>query len=214
MKNFITSVALTFFMLALSFTTNAQADGEGLFKQNCGACHTKTERKTVGPGLKGVTEKRSEEWLIKWIKDSQKLVNSGDVDAKAVFEANEKMVMPPFAALNDDDIKAILTFVKTPEVEKAQEPVVTYTSADPEKESFSANTTSGILLLSLIVAVLVVVTRIMRKNVDKVYGCDEGKQPIRDILDGLYSKNSKLVFFIVLVMIAIVMKGCIGELMP
>jgi hypothetical protein len=54
----------------------------------------------------------------------------------------------------------------------------------------------------------------MRKNVDKAYGCDDGKQPLRDILDDLYSKNSRLIFFIVLVAIALVMKGCIGELMP
>jgi mono/diheme cytochrome c family protein len=214
MKNFITSVALTLFLLALSFTSNAQADGKGLFKQNCGACHTKTERKTVGPGLAGITEKRSEEWLIKWIKDSQKLVNSGDADAKAVFEANGKMVMPPFSALADDDIKAILAYVKTPEEEKPLEPAVTYTVANTEEGGFFTNSIAVILLLSFIVAALVVVTRIMRKNVDKAYGCDDGKQPLRDILDDLYSKNSRLIFFIVLVAIALVMKGCIGELMP
>jgi mono/diheme cytochrome c family protein len=215
MKNFITSVALTFFLLALSFTAKAQADGKGLFKQNCGACHTKTERKTVGPGLAGITEKRSEEWLLKWIKDSQKLVNSGDADAKAVFEANGKMVMPPFTVLADEDIKAILTYVKTPEELKPVETAVSYTSDNALKEAEMPNNVGVIVLLSIIIiGALVLVTRTMRKNVEQAYGENNDKIPLRDLLDSIYSNNKTIVFIVILITIAAVMKACIGELMP
>lgn len=45
--------------------------GETLFKQVCAACHTKVGGKLVGPDLKGIYQKRSEGWIIPWIRNSQ-----------------------------------------------------------------------------------------------------------------------------------------------
>ena len=41
----------------------AQIDGEELYKTNCTACHVMTDKRLVGPGLKGVTDKYSKDWL-------------------------------------------------------------------------------------------------------------------------------------------------------
>ncbi len=86
-------------------------DGEKLFKQNCAACHSIGKGKLVGPDLHGVTELRTEPWLIKWIKGSQAMVNAGDPDAKAIFEEFNKIPMPD-QNLPDADIKGILAFIK------------------------------------------------------------------------------------------------------
>jgi mono/diheme cytochrome c family protein len=102
----------TYFTLAIcsaTFTVEAQ-DAAALFKQNCGVCHTVGKGKLVGPDLKDVHTKRKEEWIIKFVKGSQALVNSGDADAKAVFEENGKVVMPD-QNLTDDQIKTLIAYI-------------------------------------------------------------------------------------------------------
>lgn len=84
--------------------------GEKIFKDLCAACHTTTDQTLMGPGLKGITDKKSEEWLIKWVKNSQELIDTKDKDAVEIFEKFNKIPMPPFAQLSDDDIKGVLSY--------------------------------------------------------------------------------------------------------
>lgn len=117
------SRCLTFTLLAAFLcviprsTASAQANGEALFKANCTSCHVVGDNKVVGPGLKNVHKRRSEEWLLKWIKNSQALVKAGDADAVKLFEENNKIAMPAFP-FKDDEVKAIVAYIKT-ESEKA-----------------------------------------------------------------------------------------------
>ncbi|MDB4534005.1 c-type cytochrome, partial [Vicingaceae bacterium] len=85
-------------------------DGAKLFKANCAACHSPTEKTVVGPGLKGVNEKYDREWLGKWIKNSGDLIASGDAAANEIFKEFNKSIMPP-QAVNDSEIDAILAYV-------------------------------------------------------------------------------------------------------
>jgi hypothetical protein len=39
----------------------------------------------MGPDLIGINQKRSEEWLISFIKSSQTMIKSGDADAVSFF---------------------------------------------------------------------------------------------------------------------------------
>jgi len=100
---------LCFCFLTFTQTVNAQ-DGEAIFKQNCGVCHRVGGGKLVGPDLLGVTTKRSADWLMKWTKSSQALVNSGDADAKSIFEEYNKLVMPD-QTISEADIKVIFDFI-------------------------------------------------------------------------------------------------------
>jgi len=93
---------------ATAFTGDA-ANGKKLFKQNCAACH-KLDKKAVGPALAGVTERRTEEWLVSWIKDNVALRASGDKDAIAIFEEYNGSMMTPFPGLSDQDIFDILQY--------------------------------------------------------------------------------------------------------
>ena len=74
-------------VLILSFSSflfaNGQ-DGEAIYKQNCSACH-KLGQRLMGPDLIGINQKRSEEWLISFIKSSQTMIKSGDADAVSFF---------------------------------------------------------------------------------------------------------------------------------
>lgn len=93
-------------------------DGKKLFKANCAACHSVGSNKVVGPGLQGVNEKYSKEWLVAWIKNSGELIASGDADANAIFEEYNKVIMPP-QPVDDAQIDAILEYIANPGTEEA-----------------------------------------------------------------------------------------------
>src|SRR5687768_8320191 len=93
----------------LSFLASAQ-DGEALFKANCTSCHAMND-KVIGPALKNTHTKHSEEWMIKWIRNSQAMVKAGDPDAVKLFNEYNKVVMTSFN-LKDEEIKAILAYIK------------------------------------------------------------------------------------------------------
>ncbi|WP_296144369.1 c-type cytochrome [uncultured Flavobacterium sp.] len=90
--------------------------GKALFNANCAACH-KLDAKMTGPALRGVTERHDTKWLHAWIKDSQKLIKSGDAAAVKVFEENNKSVMTAFPQLSDADIDNILAYTSQPKPE-------------------------------------------------------------------------------------------------
>ena len=105
------SVAVLFFISLVS--VSAQDKAEATFKQNCAACHSIGKGKLVGPDLLNVQERRTEEWLLKFIKSSQSMIKSGDKYADSLFQVYNQVVMPDQPALSDGQIKDILTYIKT-----------------------------------------------------------------------------------------------------
>jgi len=112
---------ITIFLFAY-FTTYAQ-NGEEIYNKNCKACHTIGGGKLVGPDLKGINEIRTEDWLIKFTKDSKSLIESGDELANEVFIEYNKMPMPN-QNLSDLEIKSILTYISELSVITKDDPVV------------------------------------------------------------------------------------------
>lgn len=89
--------------------------GESLFKANCTTCHLRN-RKVIGPKLEDLCKKyaspQEREWLISWIQNSQDLIrNKKYPQAIALWEANNKAVMPAFPSLAEMDIKAIMAYL-------------------------------------------------------------------------------------------------------
>ena len=102
---------LLFFSINLSAQEGDAANGEKIFKSVCAACH-KLDKKLVGPALQGITERRDQDWLIAWIKDSPGLIKSGDKLAIQVFEENNKLPMTANPQLSDQDIIDVLAYTK------------------------------------------------------------------------------------------------------
>lgn len=94
----------------VSLAASAQQTGEKLFNSFCNACHTIGKGKLIGPDLARVGERRSEEWLMKFITSSQTVIKAGDADAVALFRENSQTIMPdaPYSA---DQIKLILSYI-------------------------------------------------------------------------------------------------------
>ena len=89
-------------------TTTAQT-GEELWQEWCVDCHTIGGGDLVGPDLVGIAERRSMEWLIKVVQNSEALIEAGDPDAVAVYEAYEEMVMPE-VPLSAAEIIAVIEY--------------------------------------------------------------------------------------------------------
>lgn len=87
-------------------------DGATLFKQNCSACHQIGRGRLVGPDLMNVHERRDSLWIANFIRSSQTVVKSGDEVAVQLFNDFNKIVMPDNNHLSDDDIKAIIAYIK------------------------------------------------------------------------------------------------------
>ncbi|MBF9224101.1 cytochrome c [Hymenobacter sp. BT662] len=87
--------------------------GDVLFKNNCAQCHAVNEQ-VVGPALAGIRQRRPVSWLIPWVKNSSKVVASGDDYAVALFNKYSKQQMPSFT-LSNKEITAILAYVASQE---------------------------------------------------------------------------------------------------
>ena len=126
-------------------TSGDAAKGKDLFKANCAACH-KLDGKLVGPPLGGITEKKSAEWLHKWIKNSKALIDAGDKDAIAIFEEYNKVPMLAYdGILSDGDIDNVLAYIADPSKAEAAAPATpaatdTPATATPATATASADT--------------------------------------------------------------------------
>jgi mono/diheme cytochrome c family protein len=87
--------------------------GDVLFKGNCAQCHAVND-KVVDPALVGIPKRRPVSWLIPWVKNSTKVVASGDAYAVKLFDEYPKQQMPSFN-LTDKEITAIIVYVRSQE---------------------------------------------------------------------------------------------------
>ncbi|MEO6961128.1 MAG: cytochrome c [Puia sp.] len=85
------------------------AKGESIFEAKCIACHKLTDEKLVGPGWKGVTDRRTPEWIMNFTTNTQVML---DKDLVAQQEMVTCLVRMPNQDLNDDQARQILEFMR------------------------------------------------------------------------------------------------------
>ncbi|CAM1367806.1 c-type cytochrome [Tenacibaculum xiamenense] len=96
-----------------------QKEGRKLFKSLCASCHDlNLKKKLIGPNLKGVEERRENDWLKAWIKDNAALRATGDKDAIAIYEEYKGSNMTAFPQLTDKNIDDILYYTTVGPVKK------------------------------------------------------------------------------------------------
>jgi mono/diheme cytochrome c family protein len=64
------------------------------FSKRCAGCHTYGKGIRVGPDLKGVTDRHPRAWLLRFIRSSQSVIQSGDPVAAGLFQSFNKQRMP------------------------------------------------------------------------------------------------------------------------
>ena len=165
--------SLIIFLFTISISASAQntEEGEKLYKANCTACHH-IDNKLIGPALRGVSDKYSEEWLIKWIKNSAEMIAAGDPDAIAIWEEYNKSPMTAFPYFSDDDVRNILAYIEQAPEKQA---VVATTSVDGGA-LIVEDQTSDYLILTIAIVLLLAIAGLWKiKNTLKEVAGEESE---------------------------------------
>ena len=85
------------------------AEGETIFKAKCTACH-KISKRFVGPGLKGITERRTPEWIMNMILDPELMVKENEIARQLLIEYSAPMANQN---LTEDEARKILEYFRT-----------------------------------------------------------------------------------------------------
>ena len=193
--------SLIILLFAVSASVSAQnvEEGEKLYKANCTACH-QIDNKLIGPALRGVSDKYSEEWLIKWIKNSAEMIAAGDPDAIAIWEEYNKSPMTAFPYFSDDDVKNILAYIEQAPEKQA---VVATTSFDGGAIVVEDQTSDYVILTIAIVLLLVIAGLWKIKNTLKEVAGEESEDLFSSTITLVYAffARKSLVTFTVFIIL-------------
>jgi nitrite reductase (NO-forming) len=82
--------------------------GKLAFESKCLACHSVGQGKKLGPDIAGVTKRRSDAWLARWLKEPEKMLQT-DADAKAMLKEFNNIPMPN-QSLSDAEIRQYIKY--------------------------------------------------------------------------------------------------------
>lgn len=85
-------------------------NGQRLFASKCSACHTVGKGDKLGPDLAGVTERREQAWLARYIARPDEVLASGDPIASALHHKYKKIGMP-YLGLGSSDVTDLISFL-------------------------------------------------------------------------------------------------------
>lgn len=84
-------------------------NGKQVYELKCSSCHKLTDEKLVGPGWKGVTSRRSTDWIMNFVTNTDEMLNK-DPAAQAQLEIC--LVRMPNQNLTDDDARHVYEFMR------------------------------------------------------------------------------------------------------
>ena len=208
-----------------TFDQNIVNSGESLFKGNCTVCHAINEV-VIGPALRDVHERQSEEWIYAFIKNSQKVIKSGDEYAVDLYNQYNQTLMTSFD-FSDDELNAILTYIKSESVKEVQVAVVDnaveggeVSSSSISSDNFYLSLGLNIVLLLVLIFILLRFTNLSKKYVILKDNQNKGKlldDDDKEIVDSGFKikkfiKSNKVVGIASFVFIAVFVKSCIDGL--
>ncbi|PKL76636.1 MAG: cytochrome C [Candidatus Melainabacteria bacterium HGW-Melainabacteria-1] len=85
-------------------------EGQKLFESKCASCHKMDASKYVGPGLKGITERRKPEWIMNMILNSAEMTQK-DPEAKKLFA--QYMIQMPNQNMDEKSSRAVLEYFRS-----------------------------------------------------------------------------------------------------
>jgi len=91
-----------------------RSSGDFLFRTRCTSCHTIGGGDRLGPDLSGVLERRSAEWLTRWLKEPDKMTAEKDPIVEEMKGRYRNLPMPNLG-LNDADAQALLAYFAHPD---------------------------------------------------------------------------------------------------
>ena len=225
------TLAVLFFMLigvsayavdpAVASSDEAIAAGKTVFNANCKQCH-KLDQKSVGPALRGISDRQSIAWAKSFIKNSQAVIASGDSYAAALYKEYNNTVMPSHEFLADGDLDNLLAYI---EYGDKADPAAATTAAGGDAAA-GASAAGGIpteyltviigvlvVVLLLILIVLGLIISVLTKYINKQDLSEEDKEFVSQKTDiTKVFKSDAFIIVVTALVIALVAKTAIDGL--
>ena len=227
-----TSLTFTALLLLISTVSNGQeiptdeaniSAGQSLFNANCKTCHN-VHNKLVGPALKNVYDRApSIEWIYAFVQNSQKVIQSGDEYAVALYDEYNQTEMTAFDSFKPEEILDILAYIKN----ETDNPPVAEVVADASTGGEGNEAQSGIgaeylnailiglvVVLVLILLVIVFMVSILTRYVGEKKELDEDDKEFvnQSFSIGAALTSKPVIFLVIFIFTAIVFKGIITGL--
>jgi cytochrome c1 len=85
------------------------AKGEAIAGTKCTSCHKLSDEKLVGPGWKGVSERRTAHWIMNFITNPDPMI---DKDPEVQAQLELCLVRMPNQSLTDNDARDLVEFMR------------------------------------------------------------------------------------------------------
>jgi len=85
------------------------AQGKNVYDVKCASCHKTSDERLVGPGWKGVTERRTPEWIMNFVTNTEEMLEK-DTAAQNMLEVC--LVKMPNQNLAESDARSVLEFMR------------------------------------------------------------------------------------------------------
>lgn len=156
------AILALFSAFALAGTALAEggsgAEGKILFEQKCTSCHTLGAGARVGPDLNGVLQRRTEEWILRFVTRPDRMIAEKDPVAVRLFEQYNRIAMPNLG-LKPNEARALLAYLQgaTAAIEAAGHEAPATAAADMPWPALAAPQ-SLVLGAFLLIAVFILLT--------------------------------------------------------
>lgn len=85
------------------------AQGKTVYDVKCASCHKLSDERLVGPGWKGVTDRRTPEWIMNFVTNTEEMLQK-DTAAQNMLEVC--LVQMPNQNLTEQDARDVLEFMR------------------------------------------------------------------------------------------------------
>ena len=221
-------VTSTLVCLLLSFSLKAQdipsdaaaiTAGEALFNGNCKSCH-RVKQKLIGPALAGVeTRVPSIQWIYGWVRNSAKVIASGDEYANKIYAEYNKSQMTAFTSYTDEQILHILAYVKA---EAAKPDAAPAAAAGPATGGGGSAIPTGyldaimigmIIILVLLVVILGLIVNALRRFLEQKELSEEDREVVSSPISfGSVTSSPGFIFLVTFIVGVIAFKSVIDGL--
>lgn len=86
------------------------ANGKSIYEMKCQGCHKLTDERLVGPGWKGVTQRRQPHWIMNMVTNVDMMLEK-DPEAQKLLE--QCLVRMPNQNITKDESRQILEFMRS-----------------------------------------------------------------------------------------------------
>lgn len=108
----LTPVILLVIASVLSAQRTVSDEAVNYYKSNCASCHTIGGGALVGPDLRGLSERKDRAWLIRFMRNPKRVIDSGDAYALKLLKESNGQIMPALPGLTNDMAGKILDLIE------------------------------------------------------------------------------------------------------